>query len=159
MGSQSDWETMSHAIETLRILGVPCEARIVSAHRTPDLLMSYAAEAIGRGLEAIIAGAGGAAHLPGMVAAKTRLPVLGVPVQSKSLQGLDSLLSIVQMPAGVPVATFAIGRPGAVNAALFAAAIVARGRPPIEAAIDKFRHEQTERVLREPDPETASRSS
>lgn len=159
MGSQSDWETMSHAVETLRLLGVPCEARIVSAHRTPDLLMSYAKEAIGRGLEVIIAGAGGAAHLPGMLAAKTRLPVLGVPVQSKTLQGVDSLLSIVQMPAGVPVGTLAIGRAGAINAALLATAIVARGRPDLEAALDRFRREQTERVLREPDPETAPRAT
>jgi 5-(carboxyamino)imidazole ribonucleotide mutase len=158
MGSQSDWETMSHSVETLRLLGVPCEARVVSAHRTPDLLMAYAQNAIGRGLEVIIAGAGGAAHLPGMVAAKTRLPVLGVPVVSKNLQGMDSLLSIVQMPAGVPVGTFAIGRAGAVNAALMAAAIVARGRPEIEGALDRFRREQTERVLREPDPELATRA-
>jgi len=157
MGSQSDWETMSHSIETLRLLHVPCEARVVSAHRTPDLLMAYAQNAIGRGLEVIIAGAGGAAHLPGMIAAKTRLPVLGVPVQSKTLQGMDSLLSIVQMPAGVPVGTLAIGRAGAVNAALLAAAIVARGRPEIEGALDRFRREQTERVLREPDPELATR--
>src|SRR5574338_393717 len=125
MGSRSDWETMSNATETLERLGVPYEARVVSAHRTPDLLYEYASSAAERGLEVIIAGAGGAAHLPGMCAAKTALPVLGVPVESKTLKGVDSLLSIVQMPAGVPVATFAIGRAGAVNAALFAAQILA----------------------------------
>src|SRR5574338_394888 len=132
MGSSSDWETMRHAAETLERLGVPCEVEVVSAHRTPDRLFAYAEAAAGRGLEVIIAGAGGAAHLPGMLAAKTRLPVLGVPVQSRALQGLDSLLSIVQMPAGVPVATFAIGAAGAVNAALCAAAILAGSIPEID---------------------------
>lgn len=155
MGSQSDWETMKNAAETLERLGVPFETRVVSAHRTPDLLFEYAASALERGLEVIIAGAGGAAHLPGMVAAKTRLPVVGVPVQSRALNGLDSLLSIVQMPAGVPVATVAIGAAGATNAGLLAAAIVARGRPEIEQALDAFREEQTARVLARPDPGTA----
>lgn len=152
MGSSSDWETMAHAAETLDALGVEHEVRVVSAHRTPDLLFEYAEKARERGVEVIIAGAGGAAHLPGMCAAKTTLPVLGVPVQSKALSGLDSLLSIVQMPAGVPVGTLAIGRAGAVNAALLAAAIVARGRPDIEAAIERHRREQTDRVLAKPDP-------
>jgi 5-(carboxyamino)imidazole ribonucleotide mutase len=152
MGSRSDWETMIHAVRTLEELGVPCETRVVSAHRTPDLLFDYAASAEERGLEAIIAGAGGAAHLPGMTAAKTVLPVLGVPVESRSLKGLDSLLSIVQMPAGVPVATLAIGRAGAVNAALLAAAIVGRGRPDILDALHRYRDRQTEGVLRRPDP-------
>src|ERR687892_460033 len=131
MGSKSDWETMVHAAETLERLGVPFEQRVVSAHRTPDLLFEYAAAAEGRGLEVIIAGAGGAAHLPGMTAAKTILPVLGVPVQSKSLKGLDSLLSIVQMPAGIPVGTLAIGKAGATNAALFAVQILANSRPEL----------------------------
>ncbi len=147
MGSRSDWETMAHAARTLGDLGVPHETRVVSAHRTPDLLFEYASAAAERGIEVIIAGAGGAAHLPGMCAAKTSLPVLGVPVQSKALSGLDSLLSIVQMPAGVPVGTLAIGRAGAINAALLAAAIVARGRPEIADAIDRFRAEQTAGVL------------
>jgi 5-(carboxyamino)imidazole ribonucleotide mutase len=152
MGSRSDWETMSHAVRTLEELGVPCETRVVSAHRTPDLLYEYAASAEERGLEVIIAGAGGAAHLPGMTAAKTTLPVLGVPIESKALQGLDSLLSIVQMPAGIPVATLAIGRAGAVNAALLAAAIVARSRPDVLDALRRFRERQTQEVLGRPDP-------
>lgn len=155
MGSKSDWPTMSGAADMLVRLGVAHEVRIVSAHRTPDLLMSYAGEAEARGIEVIIAGAGGAAHLPGMLASKTVLPVLGVPVESHALRGMDSLLSIVQMPAGVPVATFAIGAPGAVNAALFAAAIVGAKRPEIAAALKKHRKEQTEAVLAAPDPRTA----
>jgi 5-(carboxyamino)imidazole ribonucleotide mutase len=152
MGSKSDWETLAHAAETLERLDVPFEVRVVSAHRTPDLLFEYAAAAEGRGLEVIIAGAGGAAHLPGMVAAKTVLPVLGVPVQSKALNGLDSLLSIVQMPAGVPVATLAIGRAGAVNAALLAAGILGNKHPPIREALRRFREAQTAAVLESPDP-------
>ena len=152
MGSRSDWSTMQHAAETLEQLGVPFETRVVSAHRTPDLLFDYCEQARGRGLEVIIAGAGGAAHLPGMAAAKTSLPVLGVPVQSKALNGLDSLLSIVQMPAGIPVATLAIGRAGAVNAALLAAAIVGASRPEILAALEQFRAEQTRKVLADPNP-------
>ncbi len=152
MGSKSDWETLSQANATLDTLGVPHEVRVVSAHRTPDLLFEYAETAADRGLEVIIAGAGGAAHLPGMVAAKTHLPVLGVPVESKALQGLDSLLSIVQMPAGVPVATFAIGRSGAINAALCAAAILAAKYPEIRAALQAYRHNQTQAVLDHPDP-------
>jgi 5-(carboxyamino)imidazole ribonucleotide mutase len=152
MGSRSDWETMRHAAETLERLGVAYETRVVSAHRTPDLLFEYAAAAEARGLEVLIAGAGGAAHLPGMAAAKTALPVLGVPVESRALSGLDSLLSIVQMPAGVPVATFAIGRAGAVNAALLAAAILGRKHAPIRDALGRFRAEQTQAVLAEPDP-------
>jgi len=155
MGSRSDWETMRHAAETLESLDVPFETRVVSAHRTPDLLMSYASEASGRGLRVIIAGAGGAAHLPGMLAAKTTLPVLGVPVESRSLKGLDSLLSIVQMPAGVPVGTLAIGRPGATNAALLAASIVALGDAGVAASVEKFRKAQTERILADPDPSVA----
>lgn len=152
MGSRSDWETMRAAAETLEKLRVPYEVRVVSAHRTPDLLFEYAASARGRGLQAIIAGAGGAAHLPGMTAAKTTLPVLGVPVQSKALNGLDSLLSIVQMPAGVPVATFAIGVAGATNAALQAAAILALHDATIAAALESFRRAQTASVLDSPDP-------
>jgi 5-(carboxyamino)imidazole ribonucleotide mutase len=152
MGSKSDWETMRHAAETLDALAVDYETRIVSAHRTPDLLFEYAATAEGRGLEVIVAGAGGAAHLPGMTAAKTTLPVLGVPVESKALSGLDSLLSIVQMPAGVPVGTLAIGRAGAVNAALLAAAIVARGRPELAERLAAWRRGQTDAVLAAPDP-------
>jgi len=152
MGSVSDWETMSHAAETLTKLGVTHEVKVVSAHRTPDLLFQYASTAEQRGLEVIIAGAGGAAHLPGMCAAKTTLPVLGVPVESKVLRGVDSLLSIVQMPAGVPVATFAIGRAGAANAALFAAQILARKDGSIAAAIKKQRDDQTAAVLERPDP-------
>jgi 5-(carboxyamino)imidazole ribonucleotide mutase len=152
MGSRSDWDTMRAAAETLEGLGVPHEVRVVSAHRTPDLLFEYAAGAEARGLHALIAGAGGAAHLPGMLAAKTTLPVLGVPVQSKTLNGLDSLLSIVQMPAGVPVATFAIGVAGATNAALTAAAILARGDAKIDAALKAYRARQTAAVLEQPDP-------
>jgi len=152
MGSRSDWSTMRHAAETLERLGVPFETRVVSAHRTPDLLFDYCESARGRGLQVIIAGAGGAAHLPGMTAAKTSLPVLGVPVQSKALNGLDSLLSIVQMPAGIPVATLAIGKAGAVNAALLAAAIIGAGRPEILAALESYRAEQTRAVLAAPDP-------
>lgn len=152
MGSRSDWSTMQHAAQTLEALGVPFETRVVSAHRTPDLLFEYCGSARARGLEIIIAGAGGAAHLPGMAAAKTSLPVLGVPVQSKALNGLDSLLSIVQMPAGIPVATLAIGPAGAVNAALLAAAILGAGRPEILAALERYRREQTGKVLADPDP-------
>jgi len=152
MGSQSDWETMRHACETLAALEVPFEQRIVSAHRTPDRLFEYAAGAEERGLQVLIAGAGGAAHLPGMVAAKTALPVLGVPVESKALNGMDSLLSIVQMPAGVPVGTLAIGRAGAVNAALLAAAILARFDTGVRERLVRFRAEQTEAVLARPDP-------
>jgi len=152
MGSKSDWETMRHAVETLESLGVPHETRVVSAHRTPDLLMEYAASAAGRGLEVIIAGAGGAAHLPGMVAAKTVVPVLGVPVQSKALNGMDSLLSIVQMPGGIPVGTLAIGQAGAKNAALLAAAILANTRPELRKRLEAFRAEQTASVLNNPDP-------
>lgn len=152
MGSRSDWETMEHAAQTLQQLGVVHEVRVVSAHRTPDLLFRYAEEALGRGLEVIIAGAGGAAHLPGMLAAKTRLPVLGVPVQSKALNGMDSLLSIAQMPAGVPVGTLAIGRAGAINAALLAASIVALREPAVAAALEAYRAAQTREVLDRPDP-------
>ena len=152
MGSRSDWETLQHAAARLEGLGVPHEVRVVSAHRTPDLLFDYAAAAQGRGLRAIIAGAGGAAHLPGMLAAKTSVPVLGVPVQSKALNGLDSLLSIVQMPAGVPVATFAIGAAGAANAALFAAALLAPQHEAIRNALDAFRAKQTQDVLEHADP-------
>jgi len=152
MGSTSDWETMRHCIEFLEALGVPHETRVVSAHRTPDLLFEYASTARERGLEVLIAGAGGAAHLPGMTAAKTPLPVIGVPVQSKTLNGLDSLLSIVQMPAGVPVATVAIGKAGARNAALLAAAILAPHHPAIGEALDAFRRRQTDDVLARPDP-------
>jgi 5-(carboxyamino)imidazole ribonucleotide mutase len=155
MGSASDWETMRAAAETLDSLQVPYEVRVVSAHRTPDLLFEYASTARERGLEVIIAGAGGAAHLPGMTASKTTLPVLGVPVQSKALNGLDSLLSIVQMPAGVPVATFAIGVAGATNAALTAAAILANKHPAIGAALNAFRERQTAGVLESPDPRKA----
>ena len=150
MGSQSDWETMRHAAETLEGLGVPFETRIVSAHRTPRRLYSYAGEARERGLKVIVAGAGGAAHLPGMTAAMTPLPVIGVPVESKSLKGMDSLLSIVQMPAGVPVGTVAIGRAGAVNAALLAAAIVALGDERVAAALDDWRARQTAAVAESP---------
>jgi 5-(carboxyamino)imidazole ribonucleotide mutase len=152
MGSRSDWDTMRHASETLTALGIEHETRVVSAHRTPDLLFEYAEAAVGRGLSVIIAGAGGAAHLPGMVAAKTRVPVVGVPVQSKALGGQDSLLSIVQMPAGVPVATMAIGRAGAVNAALFAAAMLATGDSAVAEALDGYRQAQTDRVLADQDP-------
>src|SRR5262245_44878333 len=152
MGSQSDWETMAHAIATLEQLGIPLEVRVVSAHRTPDLLMDYAGTAESRGLEVIIAGAGGAAHLPGMCAAKTCLPVLGVPIESKAPHGMDSLLSIVQMPAGVPVGTLAIGRSGAVNAALPAAAIVANRHPEYRPPLKDYRARQTAAVLANPDP-------
>jgi len=152
MGSTSDWETLRHAAETLEKLGVPHEVRVVSAHRTPDLLFEYASTARDRGLQVLIAGAGGAAHLPGMAAAKTSLPVLGVPVQSKALNGLDSLLSIVQMPAGIPVGTLAIGVAGATNAALLAASILGITQPAIRAAVDAFRAAQTDKVLAQPDP-------
>ncbi len=154
MGSVSDWETLEPAARMLEQLGIAHETRVVSAHRTPDLLFDYAASARDRGLEVIIAGAGGAAHLPGMTAAKTTLPVLGVPVQSKALNGMDSLLSIVQMPAGIPVATLAIGAAGATNAALLAAAILGNKYPDIHAALAEFRARQTERVLDQPDPRT-----
>jgi 5-(carboxyamino)imidazole ribonucleotide mutase len=152
MGSRSDWDTLQHAARTLETLEVAYETRVVSAHRTPDLLFEYAAGAICRGLKVIIAGAGGAAHLPGMVAAKTRLPVLGVPVQSKTLNGLDSLLSIVQMPAGVPVGTLAIGSAGAVNAALLACAILALEDQPLAQRLEAYRARQTAEVLQNPDP-------
>jgi 5-(carboxyamino)imidazole ribonucleotide mutase len=152
MGSQSDWETLRHAADTLTELGIPFEARVVSAHRTPDLMFEYAANAEGRALEVIIAGAGGAAHLPGMVAAKTILPVLGVPVQSHALNGIDSLLSIAQMPAGVPVGTLAIGKAGAINAALFAASILGGRYPAIRDALKRFRALRTQSVLDNPDP-------
>lgn len=155
MGSRSDWDTMQHAVQRLEALGVPHEVRVVSAHRTPDLLFQYAEQAQARGLRAIIAGAGGAAHLPGMLASKTALPILGVPVQSKALNGLDSLLSIVQMPAGIPVATFAIGVAGAANAGLFAASLLAHEHPAIGAALEAFRARQTEDVLAQPDPRPA----
>jgi 5-(carboxyamino)imidazole ribonucleotide mutase len=152
MGSKSDWDTMQHAAQILDALGVPHETKVVSAHRTPDLLFEYAESAESRGIEVIIAGAGGAAHLPGMTAAKTTIPVLGVPVESKALQGIDSLLSIVQMPAGVPVGTLAIGKPGAINAGLLAAAIVANSRPDLRERLRAFRAEQTNAVLAQPDP-------
>src|SRR5499433_1117420 len=152
MGSRSDWETMSGAAETLEALGVPFEVRVVSAHRTPDLLFEYASSAEARGIEVIIAGAGGAAHLPGMTASKTTLPVLGVPVESKALSGMDSLLSIVQMPAGIPVGTLAIGRTGATNAALLAASILGAKHPEVRLALRRYRAAQTEKVLASPDP-------
>jgi 5-(carboxyamino)imidazole ribonucleotide mutase len=152
MGSVSDWATMAHTTGTLESLGIAFEVRVVSAHRTPDLLFEYAEGAAGRGLEVLIAGAGGAAHLPGMTAAKTRLPVLGVPIRSRALNGLDSLLSIVQMPRGVPVATLAIGKAGAVNAAVLAASILANKYPAIAGALDKYRAAQTAQVLERPDP-------
>lgn len=152
MGSQSDWHTMQHASATLDELGIGHDVQVISAHRTPDLLFEFAESAAERGLKVIIAGAGGAAHLPGMTAAKTRIPVLGVPVESKALSGQDSLLSIVQMPAGIPVGTMAIGRAGAVNAALLAAAILALGDADVAAALDSFRQAQTDRVLAKPDP-------
>ena len=152
MGSRSDWETMQHAAARLEQLGVAHEVRVVSAHRTPDALFDYAASAQARGLRAIIAGAGGAAHLPGMLAAKTVVPVLGVPVQSKALNGMDSLLSIVQMPAGIPVATFAIGNAGAANAALFAAAMLAHDDAKVAAALSRFRAQQTDEVASNDDP-------
>lgn len=149
MGSKSDWETMRHAVDVLTQFGVPHEARIVSAHRTPDLMSQYAGEASDRGIEVIIAGAGGAAHLPGMVASHTTLPVIGVPVQSHALQGLDSLLSIVQMPGGIPVATMAIGKAGAINAALLAVRILATSRPELREKMKAFQDEQTQKVLQE----------
>jgi len=152
MGSRSDWETMQHASAMLDTLGVHYEVTVVSAHRTPDLLFEYAESAVERGLHVIIAGAGGAAHLPGMAAAKTRVPVLGVPVQSKALNGMDSLLSIAQMPAGIPVGTMAIGKAGATNAALLAAAIVANDDESVANALDQFRQNQTDKVLSDPDP-------
>ncbi len=155
MGSKSDWETMQHAAAQLRALGVPFELRVVSAHRTPDLLFQYAATAVSRGLRCIIAGAGGAAHLPGMLAAKTWLPVLGVPIPSRYLKGMDSLLSIVQMPKGVPVATFAIGEAGAANAALFAAALLAAEDGALAARLQAFRGEQEAAVLAMTLPEEA----
>lgn len=153
MGSQSDWETMQHAAEKLSALGVPFETKVVSAHRTPDWMFEYASTAEARGIEVIIAAAGGAAHLPGMTAAKTALPVLGVPIESKTLKGIDSLLSIAQMPGGVPVGTLAIGKPGAVNAALLAAAILGIKYPEIRAAYQRFRSEQTGAVLANRTPE------
>lgn len=153
MGSQSDWETMRHAAETLSLLGIGHEARIVSAHRTPERLYDFAREARGRGVKVIIAGAGGAAHLPGMAAAMTPLPVLGVPVESKALKGMDSLLSIVQMPGGIPVGTLAIGRAGAINAALLAASILALGDPAVADALDAWRKRQTEAVAEHPKDE------
>jgi len=152
MGSRSDWDTMRHAVELLETLGVPHESRVVSAHRTPDLLFEYATEAAQRGIEVIIAGAGGAAHLPGMTAAKTVLPVLGVPIESKALQGIDSLLSIVQMPAGIPVGALAIGKPGAINAALLATAILGNKHARFRAALETYRDVQTRTVLDQPDP-------
>jgi 5-(carboxyamino)imidazole ribonucleotide mutase len=155
MGSKSDWETMKHCCETLESLEIPYETRVVSAHRTPDLLFEYAKGAKGRGVEVIVAGAGGAAHLPGMCASQTSLPVLGVPVQSKALNGLDSLLSIVQMPAGIPVATLAIGKAGATNAALLAASILANKYPEVSEKLEAFRAKQTETVLGNPDPRVA----
>jgi 5-(carboxyamino)imidazole ribonucleotide mutase len=155
MGSKSDWDTMSKAAEKLEKLGIPYELRVVSAHRTPDLLFDYCATARERGLEVIIAGAGGAAHLPGMAAAKTSLPVLGVPVKSKALNGIDSLLSIAQMPAGIPVATLAIGEAGAANAGLLAASILGNKYPQFLEALENFRSEQTSTVLDNPDPREA----
>ncbi|VXB48825.1 phosphoribosylaminoimidazole carboxylase, mutase subunit [Luteimonas sp. 9C] len=152
MGSRSDWDTMQHAAQKLEQLGVAHEVRVVSAHRTPDVLFDYASTAQSRGLRAIIAGAGGAAHLPGMLASKTAVPVLGVPVQSKALNGMDSLLSIVQMPAGIPVATFAIGNAGAANAALFAAAMLASNDAAVAAALAEFRQRQTDDVAGNDDP-------
>lgn len=155
MGSQSDWETMKNAAETLESLGVPHETRVVSAHRTPDRMFEYAEQAAERGLRVIIAGAGGAAHLPGMLAAKTLVPVLGVPVQSRALNGMDSLLSIAQMPAGIPVGTLAIGAAGATNAALLAAAIIGTTEPEVRSALESFRKARTEAVLAQPDPSKA----
>src|SRR5438477_5661425 len=159
MGSGSDWDTMKFASKTLKALGVPHETRVVSAHRTPDHLFEYASHAEKRGIEVIIAGAGGAAHLPGMTSSKTVLPVLGVPVESKTLKGLDSLLSIAQMPGGVPVGTLAIGKAGAINSALLAAAILGVKHPEIRDALRKFREAQTERVLANPDPAAAQGTS
>lgn len=159
MGSTSDWETMEHASKTLEQLGVPHETRVVSAHRTPDLLFEYASAAEPRGIEVIIAGAGGAAHLPGVTSAKTVLPVLGVPMESKALNGLDSLLSIVQMPGGIPVGTLAIGKAGAINSALLAAAILGNKYPEIREALRTFREAQTAKVLATPDPAKAAPAS
>jgi len=159
MGSTSDWETMEHAANTLKEIGVPFETRVVSAHRTPDLLFEYAASAEKRGIEVIIAGAGGAAHLPGMAASKTVLPVLGVPVESKALNGLDSLLSIAQMPGGIPVGTLAIGKAGAMNAALLAAAILGSKHPAIRESLRAFRIAQTKKVLSQRDPAAAARQA
>jgi 5-(carboxyamino)imidazole ribonucleotide mutase len=159
MGSQSDWETMKHSAELLSELKVPCEVQVVSAHRTPDLMFEFAASAEEREIKVIIAGAGGAAHLPGMVAAKTSVPVLGVPILSHSLHGVDSLLSIVQMPAGVPVATFAIGKAGAINASLFAAAMLSESYEEIRSALAGYRLEQTARVLAVGDPRNPQRES
>lgn len=158
MGSSSDWETLEHASKVLHELGVPHETRVVSAHRTPDLLFEYASAAEGRGIEVIIAGAGGAAHLPGMTASKTALPVLGIPVESKALKGLDSLLSIAQMPGGIPVGAMAIGKAGAINAGLLAAAILGAKHPEIREAYRKFRTMQTQRVLANPDPRAPARA-
>ncbi len=152
MGSKSDWETLEHAANCLELLKIPFETRVVSAHRTPDLLFKYAASAQKRGIKVIIAGAGDAAHLPGMTASKTSLPVLGVPVETKTLAGIDSLLSIAQMPAGIPVGTLAIGKAGASNAALLAAAILATSSAPIRKRLEAFRREQTRKVLKHPDP-------
>jgi 5-(carboxyamino)imidazole ribonucleotide mutase len=152
MGSLSDWETLRHTAETLTELGVPHEVKVVSAHRTPDLMFEYAASAEARGLEVIVAGAGGAAHLPGMVAAKSVLPVLGVPVQSQALNGMDSLLSIAQMPAGIPVGTLAIGKAGAINAGLLAASIISNKNPQIRQALHAYRQARTQTVLDKPDP-------
>lgn len=152
MGSKSDWDTMSHAAEMLKSFSVGCECRVLSAHRTPDALFEFVAGAPARGVEVFIAAAGGAAHLAGVVAAKTLLPVLGVPIESKSLQGLDSLLSMVQMPAGIPVATLAIGKPGAINAALYAVAILALKQPALRDALDRYRKEQAQKILANPDP-------
>ncbi len=154
MGSRSDWETMRHTTEVLDELGVPYDVQVVSAHRTPELMFEYAETAVDRGLKVIIAGAGGAAHLPGMTASRTRLPVIGVPVRSKALQGMDSLLSIAQMPAGVPVGSMAIGKAGAVNAALYAAAIVATADAGVAEALERYRRQQTAAVLADPDPTT-----
>jgi len=159
MGSSSDWETMEHTAKTLGELGVPYETRVVSAHRTPDLLFEYASQAEQRGMQVIIAGAGGAAHLPGIAAAKTILPILGVPIESKALQGLDSLLSIAQMPGGIPVGTMAIGKAGAINAALLATAILGVKYPEYREALRKFRKSQTEKVLANPDPSVSAASS
>jgi 5-(carboxyamino)imidazole ribonucleotide mutase len=152
MGSRSDWETMRHAADVLEELGIACDIQVVSAHRTPDLLFEYASTAIERSFKVIIAGAGGAAHLPGMTAAKTRLPVLGVPIRSKALQGMDSLLSIAQMPAGIPVGSMAIGKAGAINAALLAAAILALSDQGVANALEAYRDRQTDSVLSQLDP-------